>query len=109
MRKPLYSMSAAQLGPDIEDLEQTLTTIHEICTKWSAILLLDEADVFLEKRELKDLRRNKLVSGKNNNPSPTNPSLTHFVRSRQYFFASSNTPNPAPSSRQTVSRPLTPR
>ena len=30
--------------------------------RWNAILLLDEADVFLEKRELNSLKRNELVS-----------------------------------------------
>ena len=33
-----------------------------MCTKWNAILLLDEADVFLEERSLHELERNKLVS-----------------------------------------------
>jgi hypothetical protein len=31
---------------------------------WGAIILIDEADVFLEKRQIKDLQRNSLVSGK---------------------------------------------
>jgi len=31
---------------------------------WGAIILIDEADVFLEKRQVKDLQRNSLVSGK---------------------------------------------
>jgi hypothetical protein len=30
---------------------------------WGAIILIDEADVFLEKRQVKDLKRNSLVSG----------------------------------------------
>ena len=33
-----------------------------MCTRWNAILLLDEADVFLEERSLHELERNKLVS-----------------------------------------------
>jgi hypothetical protein len=30
---------------------------------WGAIILIDEADVFLEKRQIRDLQRNSLVSG----------------------------------------------
>jgi hypothetical protein len=37
---------------------------------WGAIILIDEADVFLEKRQVKDLQRNSLVSGE---PVPTIP------------------------------------
>lgn len=33
-----------------------------MCTRWNAILLIDEADVFLEQRNLHELERNKLVS-----------------------------------------------
>lgn len=33
-----------------------------MCTRWKAILLIDEADVFLEQRNLHELERNKLVS-----------------------------------------------
>ena len=35
-----------------------------------AVLLLDEADVFLEERSLSDLERNSLVSGTSTNTSP---------------------------------------
>jgi hypothetical protein len=34
----------------------------DIAHSWGAVLLLDEADVFLEKREINDLHRNALVS-----------------------------------------------
>merc|ERR1711939_202393 len=33
-----------------------------MCTRWNALLLLDEADIFLEQRSLHELERNKLVS-----------------------------------------------
>lgn len=33
-----------------------------MCSRWGAILLLDEADIFLEERSLHELERNKLVS-----------------------------------------------
>jgi SpoVK/Ycf46/Vps4 family AAA+-type ATPase len=62
MRTPLYSLSAGELGSHATNIEQKLRTILELATKWNAVLLLDEADVFLEKRDLKDLERNRLVA-----------------------------------------------
>jgi SpoVK/Ycf46/Vps4 family AAA+-type ATPase len=61
-RIPLYSMSAGDLGTDPASVESTLKTIFTMTTKWKAVLLLDEADVFLEARSKNDLERNKLVS-----------------------------------------------
>lgn len=43
-------------------MESDLETILDICYAWGAILLLDEADVFLEKRNMHDIHRNALVS-----------------------------------------------
>ncbi|OCK83952.1 P-loop containing nucleoside triphosphate hydrolase protein [Lepidopterella palustris CBS 459.81] len=62
MQVPLYMMSAGDLGLDPRNVETKLQNILEMCTKWNAILLLDEADVFLEQRSLHELERNKLVS-----------------------------------------------
>lgn len=70
MRAPLYMMSAGDLGLDSSDVETKLSTVLEMCTKWNAILLLDEADVFLEQRSAHDLERNKLVSSKSSWTSP---------------------------------------
>ena len=62
MRAPLYTMSAGDLGVESEEIERSLSNVLEMATKWNAILLLDEADVFLEQRSSNDLERNKLVS-----------------------------------------------
>ena len=62
MKVPLYCMSAGDLGFDPRKVETKLQDILEMCSRWSAILLLDEADVFLEQRSLHELERNKLVS-----------------------------------------------
>lgn len=64
MKKPLYSMSAGELGHTAREVEQGLRKVLELSTKWGAILLIDECDVFLEQRTTSDLERNKLVSGK---------------------------------------------
>ena len=60
--RPLYSISAGELGTEIEKVDQKLTNILELSHRWSAVLLLDEADVFLQKRDTKDVARNALVS-----------------------------------------------
>jgi adenylate kinase family enzyme len=62
MKVPLYMLSAGDLGLDPRTIESTLKDTLEMCTKWNAILLLDEADVFLEARSLHELERNKLVT-----------------------------------------------
>ncbi|KAJ4352210.1 uncharacterized protein N0V89_007557 [Didymosphaeria variabile] len=62
MKVPLYMMSAGDLGLDPRRIETKLHDILEMCTRWHSVLLLDEADVFLEERSLHELERNKLVS-----------------------------------------------
>lgn len=62
METPLYVMSAGDLGLDPGQVEIKLQGVLDMCTRWNAILLLDEADVFLEERKLHELERNKLVS-----------------------------------------------
>lgn len=55
-------VSSGELGTTYYDLEEKLTQILDVATVWKAVLLLDEADVFLEKRSPHDLQRNSLVS-----------------------------------------------
>jgi len=60
--KPLYSVSMSDVGTSPTVVEKNLVRIFELSTHWKAILLFDEADVFLEARSLTNLRRNSLVS-----------------------------------------------
>lgn len=60
---PLYSMSAGDLGTASRDVEKALDLAFDSCALWNAILLLDEADVFLAVRTVDGLERNELVSG----------------------------------------------
>ncbi len=62
LKKPLYMVSVGELGIRGGDLEKNFGQIIDIAHCWGALLLLDEADVFLEKRELHDISRNALVS-----------------------------------------------
>ena len=59
---PLYTVSSGALGHEVEDIYENLTLILELATHWKAVLLLDEADVFLARRTMADLERNAIVS-----------------------------------------------
>lgn len=64
---PLYMMSAGELGSVSGDVEVALDTALDLCRRWRAMLLLDEADVFLGKRFSggnESIERNELVSSK---------------------------------------------
>ncbi|MCJ1431655.1 hypothetical protein MMC27_001010 [Xylographa pallens] len=62
LKCPLYMVSAGELGTNPRELEAELQKVLDIAHSWGAILLLDEADVFLEKRTVQDIHRNALVS-----------------------------------------------
>ncbi|KAI6083344.1 P-loop containing nucleoside triphosphate hydrolase protein [Hypoxylon rubiginosum] len=61
-RRPLYTLSAGELGTSSDDLEKGLTKAFDLAKRWDAVLLLDESDVFLEERTREGLERNQLVS-----------------------------------------------
>ncbi|OQE22976.1 hypothetical protein PENSTE_c009G03378 [Penicillium steckii] len=62
MKVPLYILSAGDLGTTAEGVEAKLRDIMRMIPRWGAIILLDEADVFMEARDTIDLKRNELVS-----------------------------------------------
>jgi len=65
-RKPLFSVSVADVGTKAKHVESNLSRIFSLATKWQAILLIDEADVFLESRgrgnAIRSTDKNALVS-----------------------------------------------
>jgi hypothetical protein len=61
LKRPLYSISVGELGTSPDDLESTLREILDVAMIWNAVLLLDEADIFLEERDEKDIVRNAMV------------------------------------------------
>ncbi|KAJ7200434.1 P-loop containing nucleoside triphosphate hydrolase protein [Mycena pura] len=62
LRKPLYVMTAGELGTTPPHLDSTLTKIFSLVPVWDAVVLIDEADVFLEERSTADLGRNAMVA-----------------------------------------------
>jgi hypothetical protein len=65
-KKPVLMLPSGELGEGIYSLQTKLRKIVQYATSWKAVLLIDEADVFLEKRETgprSNLERNALVAG----------------------------------------------
>ena len=62
-QRPLLALTPGDIGTEPTVVETTLQKYFKLGEMWGAILLLDEADVYLEARNLKDLVRNSLVSG----------------------------------------------
>lgn len=48
--RPLFVVSVAEIGLDASRAERRLEKVFALATKWQAVLLIDEADVFLETR-----------------------------------------------------------
>jgi hypothetical protein len=61
LRKPLYVVTAGDLGITASEVEKTLGSVLELCQTWDALVLIDEADVFLEARNSHEIQRNALV------------------------------------------------
>lgn len=60
MKRPLYAVQCSQLGTDEESLEKQLQKVLRRATRWRAILLIDEADVYVHARG-EDIQQNAIV------------------------------------------------
>lgn len=58
--RPLYVMGLGELGVNLEQVERSLKTIFERAARWNAVLLFDEAEIFLAKRDA-NLERSAIV------------------------------------------------
>lgn len=68
--KPLYRVHSGQLGVTAESVEANLSEILRRAARWGAILLIDEADVYIRRRD-NDLQHNAIVA--------------EFLRTLEYF------------------------
>jgi len=68
--KPLYRVHSGQLGITAASVEENLSAILRRAARWDAILLLDEADVYIRCRD-NDLQHNAIVA--------------EFLRTLEYF------------------------
>ncbi len=70
VKKPLYRVHSGQLGITAQTVEANLSRILRRAERWDAILLLDEADVYIRRRD-NDLQHNAIVA--------------EFLRTLEYF------------------------
>lgn len=65
-KKPLFPITCGDLGIEPQNVEATLSDLFRLANLWDCILLFDEAEIFLSRRERKDdnLQRNALVTSK---------------------------------------------
>jgi len=54
-------VTAGDLGISASEVETNLGSVLELCQTWDALVLIDEADVFLEARNSTEIARNALV------------------------------------------------
>jgi len=64
LHRPLLSLTIADIGTAETRIEHELLRWFTLAEAWNAVLLVDEADIFLERRQNRDLARNGLVAGK---------------------------------------------
>lgn len=62
--RPLLSLTCGDIGISEQAVDKNLRKWFTIGEKWGALILVDEADVYLESRQPGDVKRNGLVSGK---------------------------------------------
>lgn len=60
--RPLFYLQAEDLGINAASLGANIKRVFEMATDWDAVILLDEADVFMAERNPNDIHRNELVS-----------------------------------------------
>jgi len=61
LHRPLYTVSMGELGTTPEALEERLTDVLDLAAPWGALVLIDEAEMLLEKRSKGEVLRNALV------------------------------------------------
>lgn len=60
IKAPLYKVNCSQLGTDEEAIEKELSRVLTRASRWQALLLIDEADVYVRARE-NDIQQNAIV------------------------------------------------
>lgn len=60
IHKPLYNVQCSQLGLDIDTIEKNLTVVLGRASRWGAVMLIDEADVYIRQRG-NDITQNAIV------------------------------------------------
>lgn len=61
IERPLYCINICDLGTNPDVVEMEMETIIDYARRWNAIVMLDEADIFVETRETSNIMRNAMV------------------------------------------------
>ncbi|KAH6842428.1 hypothetical protein B0I37DRAFT_197161 [Chaetomium sp. MPI-CAGE-AT-0009] len=61
-KRPLFPITCGDIGDTASEVETNLEKNFQLAHKWGCVLLLDEADIFLQKRDKSDIKRNAIVS-----------------------------------------------
>lgn len=69
--RPLLALTCADIGVKPDEIESNVMAWFKLAQDWGAIVLIDEADIYMEERQTQDLERNHLVAG--------------FLRALEYF------------------------
>lgn len=70
IERPLYAVHSGTLGTTAEQIEKKLKEVFKDARRWNAVLLLDEADVFVAQRR-QNIEQNAIVA--------------EFLRTLEYF------------------------
>ncbi|KAF2735043.1 P-loop containing nucleoside triphosphate hydrolase protein [Polyplosphaeria fusca] len=70
-KRPLLSLTCTDIGTNPMTIEAKLAYWFKLAKHWGAILLIDEADIYMEQRITRDVERNNLVAG--------------FLRAMEYY------------------------
>ncbi|KAH6693395.1 P-loop containing nucleoside triphosphate hydrolase protein [Leptodontidium sp. MPI-SDFR-AT-0119] len=62
IERPLFPVTCGDIGETAAEVQNSLDKNFQLAYKWGCVLFLDEADVFMAKRNKTDLRRNAVVS-----------------------------------------------
>ncbi|KAL8850890.1 MAG: hypothetical protein Q9221_004203 [Calogaya cf. arnoldii] len=60
--RPLFPITCGDIGETSKEVEHNLEQNFSLAHRWGCVLLLDEADVFLQARDRENMRRNSVVS-----------------------------------------------
>jgi hypothetical protein len=65
IKRPLLPLTCGDMGVTASEVEKNFNLFFELGERWGAVILMDEAYIYLEQRTSENLERNSLVSGMN--------------------------------------------
>jgi len=82
MERPLYIVDSSDLGDDATEFEEGVKNVFERARRWNAVVLFDEAEVYIGAREKGDIQANARVAAM----------LRHLEHFKGVLFLTTNRP-----------------